>query len=68
MLNFLSISHKDGVVDQKQKKMYSKDVICEPYSFSPPFHFYQLPTQVPESPHCSQDSESAKILANVFGG
>ena len=32
----------------------------------PLFHFDHLPTQVPKSPHCSQDKESAKILA--FGG
>jgi hypothetical protein len=30
--------------------------------------FYHLPTQVPKSPHCSQDSESAKILAVLMGG
>ena len=30
-----------------------------------PFH---LPTQVPKSPHRSQDSESAKILEHFLGG
>ena len=29
---------------------------------------HHLPTQVPKSPHCSQDSESAKILAHFLGG
>ena len=31
----------------------------------PPFHFDHLPN--PKSPHCSQDSESAKYLL-IFGG
>ena len=35
---------------------------------TPPFHFDHLPTQVPKSPHCSQNSESSKILANFFRG
>jgi len=34
---------------------------------TPPFHFDHLTTQVAKSPHCSQDSESAKILAHFWG-
>ena len=35
---------------------------------TPPFHFDHLPAQVPKSPHRSQDSESAQILAHILGG
>ena len=35
---------------------------------TPQFLFNHLPTWVPKSPHCSQNSESAKIFAHFFGG
>ena len=35
---------------------------------TPPFQLDHLPTQMPKSPHFSQDSESAKILAHFLGG
>ena len=33
---------------------------------TPPFHFDYLPTQVPKSPHCLQDSESAEKNTCTF--
>ena len=41
--------------------------MCEQI-LNPLFHFDHLPTQVPKSLHCLQDSESARILANFVGG
>ena len=35
---------------------------------TPPFHFDNLPTQVPKPLYCLQDSESAILIAHLFGG